>query len=115
MKRVLLIFSGFVISMLLFAFFGLLFSHRHRLVGVIGFSVMVIIAICWLIAMRRSRASELLRIVPQRMSPRVGGDIGATSWQGGDQALWRDDVGSRPDELDFADELKPGPGGDDGV
>ena len=93
MKRVLLIFSGFVLAICLFAFLGMVFSPRLRLVGVVGLGVVVIFAIAWMLAMRRSRAATRLRTVPQRTSPAAADLDEATSLR--NQPTWRDDVDGR--------------------
>jgi len=93
MKRVLLIFLGFVLATCLFASLGMVFSPRLRLVGVVGFGVVVIFAIAWMLAMRRSRAATRLRTVPQRTFPGAASLDEATSLR--NQPTWRDDANGR--------------------
>jgi len=93
MKRVLLIFFGFVLAICLFAFLGMVFSPRLRLVGAVGLGVVVILAIAWMLAMRRSRAATRPRTVPQRTSPGAADLDEATSLR--NRPTWRDDANGR--------------------
>jgi len=93
MKRVLLIFLGFVLAICLFAFLGMVFSPRLRLVGVVGLGIVVVLTIAWILAMRRSRAATQLRTVQQRASPGVEDLDEATSLR--NQPTWRDDANGR--------------------
>jgi hypothetical protein len=93
MKRVLLIFFGFVLAICLFASLGMLLSPRLRLAGVVGLGVVVILAVAWMLALRRSRAATRLHTAPQRTPPDPEDLDEPTSVR--NQPTWRDDVNGR--------------------
>jgi len=93
MKRVLLIFFGIVLAICLFAFIGMVFSPRLRLVGVVGLGAAAIFAIAWVLAMRRSRAATRPHAVAQRTSLGAADLDEATSLR--NRPTWRDDANGR--------------------
>jgi len=91
MRRVLLIFLGFVLAASLVVFLGMLFAPRLRLLGVVGLGIVMVLAIAWMLAMRRSRAPAQPDTGPMRTAAEDLEE--ATSLR--NQPSWRDDVDGR--------------------
>lgn len=93
MKRVLFTFFSVVLAICLFACLGQVFSPRSRLAGVAELAVVMVLAIAWILALRRSRAATGRRAVPPRTSAGAADLDEATSLR--NQPTCRDDVNGR--------------------
>jgi hypothetical protein len=91
MRHVFLICFGFVLAASLVVFLGMLFSPRLRPPGVVGLGIVVVLAIVWMFAMRRSRVPAQPDTGPRR--PAAEDLDEATSLR--NRPTWRDDLHGR--------------------